>query len=47
MAPSRIMVDSNDYDTLMAFGKSILQTDNLLVENHLDGLSVTHHRVHR
>lgn len=41
MAPSRIMVDSNDYDTLMAFGKSILQTDNLLVENHLDGLSVT------
>jgi phosphoribosylamine--glycine ligase len=41
MAPSRIMVDSNDYDTLMAFGKSILETDNLLVENHLDGLSVT------
>lgn len=41
MAPSRIMVDSNDYDTLMAFGKGILQTDNLLVENHLEGLSVT------
>ena len=41
MAPSRIMVDSNDYQTLMNFGKGILQTDNLLVENHLSGLSVT------
>ena len=41
MAPSRIMVDSNDYDTLMNFGSEILKTDNLLVESHLDGLSVT------
>lgn len=41
MAPSRIMVDSNDYDTLMAFGKGILETDNLLLENHIDGLPVT------
>lgn len=41
MAPSRIMVNSNDYNTLMAFGKGILQTDNLLLENHLEGLAVT------
>ncbi|HLW21744.1 MAG TPA: phosphoribosylamine--glycine ligase [Sphaerochaetaceae bacterium] len=41
MAPSRIMVDSNDYETLMEFGRGILKTDNLLVENHLDGLAVT------
>ncbi|MGI6466171.1 MAG: phosphoribosylamine--glycine ligase [Sphaerochaetaceae bacterium] len=41
MAPSRIMVDSSDYDTLMNFGKSILKSDNLLVEDHLDGLPVT------
>lgn len=41
MAPSRIMVDSNNYETLMSFGRGMLQTDNLLVENHLDGLSVT------
>ena len=41
MAPSRIMVDSNDYDTLMTFGKGILKTDKLLLENHVDGLPVT------
>jgi phosphoribosylamine--glycine ligase len=41
MAPSRIMIDSNDYTTLMTFGKEILQKDNLLVENHLDGLAIT------
>jgi len=41
MAPSRIMVDSNDYDTLMAFGRGILKSDNLLLENHLSGLALT------
>lgn len=41
MAPSRIMVDSSDYNTLMDFGRSIIQTDNLLVENHLNGLAIT------
>ncbi len=41
MAPSRIMVDSNDYDTLMAFGRGILQSDKLLLESHVDGLPIT------
>ena len=41
MAPSRIMVDSNDYDTLMNFGRGILKSDNLLLENHLTGLALT------
>ncbi|MDD3365736.1 MAG: phosphoribosylamine--glycine ligase [Sphaerochaetaceae bacterium] len=41
MAPSRIMINSNDYDALMSFGKGILQTDNLLLENHLSGLTIT------
>ena len=41
MAPSRIMVDSNDYGTLMEFGKGILCNDNLLMENHLNGLPIT------
>ena len=41
MAPSRIMVDSSDYDVLMNFGKEILKNDNLLVENHISGLPIT------
>lgn len=41
MAPSRVMVDSNNYDTLMRFGKSILKDDYLLVENHMTGLPIT------
>jgi phosphoribosylamine--glycine ligase len=41
MAPSRIMVDSSDYDVLMNFGKGILKNDNLLVENHISGLPIT------
>ncbi len=41
LAPSRIMIDSNDYNALMAFGKGILKTDNLLVEDHLVGLPIT------
>ena len=41
MAPSRIMINSNDYDALMSFGKGILQTDNLLVEDHISGLTIT------
>ena len=41
MAPSRIMIDSNDYDTLMAFGRGILKTDKLLLENHIAGMPIT------
>ncbi|MFA5468784.1 MAG: phosphoribosylamine--glycine ligase [Sphaerochaetaceae bacterium] len=41
MAPSRIMIDSSDYTALMNFGKGILKTDNLLVEDHIDGLPIT------
>jgi len=41
MAPSRIMVDSNDYDILTSFGDEILKNDMLLLEHHLDGLSIT------
>jgi len=41
LAPSRIMVDSCDYDTLMDFGKKMLQTDTLLLEDHVDGLPIT------
>ena len=41
MAPSRVMVDSSDYDTLMQFGKSILKDDYLLVESHIGGLPIT------
>jgi phosphoribosylamine--glycine ligase len=35
------MVDSSDFETLMNFGKGILKNDNLILENHVDGLSVT------
>ncbi len=41
MAPSRIMIDSSDYDALMSFGKGILQNDNLLLEKHFEGLPIT------
>lgn len=41
MAPSRIMVDSRDYDTLMDFGREILTENVLLLENHISGLPFT------
>lgn len=41
IAPSRVMVDSSDYDTLMAFAKTILTNSSIMLEEHLNGLPVT------
>ncbi|MFA6846076.1 MAG: phosphoribosylamine--glycine ligase [Sphaerochaetaceae bacterium] len=41
IAPSRVMVDSSDYNTLMSFAKSLLSSGPIMLEEHLSGLSVT------
>lgn len=41
VAPSRVMVDSDDYDTLMEFSKDLLSSGPIILEEHLSGLSVT------
>jgi len=41
LAPSRIMVNSADHDTLMEFAKEILEEDNIILEQSLSGLNVT------
>ena len=41
LAPSRIMVNSRDHDTLMKFAQEILEEDTLILEQSLSGLNVT------
>lgn len=41
IAPSRVMVDSADYDTLLNFSKTILATGPIILEDHLEGLPIT------
>jgi len=41
IAPSRVMIDSSDYDALMRFSKKILQSASILLEDHLEGLPIT------
>ncbi|MDT4760966.1 phosphoribosylamine--glycine ligase [Sphaerochaeta sp. PS] len=41
IAPSRVMIDSSDYDALMKFSKKILATGSIMLEEHLNGLPIT------
>ncbi len=41
IAPSRVMIDSSEYDALMEFSKSILSTGPIILEEHLEGLPIT------
>jgi len=41
IAPSRVMIDSRDYDALMKFSKKILASGSILLEDHLEGLPIT------
>ncbi len=41
IAPSRVMIDSSDYDALMKFSKKILAGGSILLEEHLEGLPIT------
>lgn len=41
VAPSRVMIDSSDYQTLMDFSKSLLAGGPIMLEEHLSGLSVS------
>jgi len=41
IAPSRVMVDSTDYSTLMDFSKGLLATGPIILEEHLNGLPIT------
>ncbi|MCK9548430.1 MAG: phosphoribosylamine--glycine ligase, partial [Sphaerochaeta sp.] len=41
IAPSRVMLDSSDYDALLAFSRSILTTGPIILEEHLEGLPIT------
>lgn len=41
IAPSRVMIDSSDYDALMKFSRKILATGPILLEEHLEGLPLT------
>lgn len=41
IAPSRVMIDSSDYNSLMEFSKSILATSPIILEEHLKGLPIT------
>ena len=41
IAPSRVMIDSSDYDALMKFSRKILATGPILLEEHLEGLPIT------
>lgn len=40
-APSRVMVDTSDYATLMDFARTMLGNGPIILEEHLSGLSVT------
>ena len=41
LAPSRIMINSSDHDTLMEFAREILTDGSLLLEESISGLPVT------
>lgn len=41
IAPSRVMIDSSDYNSLMEFSKTILATGPIILEEHLNGLPIT------
>ncbi|MGE4583573.1 MAG: phosphoribosylamine--glycine ligase [Sphaerochaeta sp.] len=41
IAPSRVMVDSTDYETLMHFSRTILTSSPIILEEHLNGLPIT------
>ncbi len=41
IAPSRVMIDSSDYEALMKFSKKILGSGSILLEEHLEGLPIT------
>lgn len=41
IAPSRVMVSSSDYNTLMEFSKAILASGPIILEEHLHGLPIT------
>ncbi len=41
ISPSRVMVDSSEYDTLMNFSKGLLTTGPIILEEHLNGLPIT------
>lgn len=41
LAPSRVMLDSDDRQALMQFGSSLLSGDEILIEEHLKGMPVT------
>lgn len=41
IAPSRVMIDSSDYDALMEFSRTILATGPIILEEHLEGLPIT------
>lgn len=41
VAPSRVMVDSDQYSRLMDFSKELLATGPIILEEHLTGLPVT------
>lgn len=41
LSPSRIMIESSNFDNLMAFSRKLLSTDSILLEEHLDGMPIT------
>ncbi|HOE88727.1 MAG: Phosphoribosylamine--glycine ligase [Spirochaetes bacterium ADurb.Bin315] len=41
IAPSRVMVDSTDYTTLMEFSATLLESGPIILEQHLAGLPLT------
>lgn len=41
LSPSRVMIDSSDFDKLMEFSGRLLATDSILLEEHLGGMPVT------
>ncbi|MCH3917861.1 MAG: phosphoribosylamine--glycine ligase [Spirochaetia bacterium] len=40
-APSRVMIDSEDKDALLAFSSSLLKNSPIIIEDHLSGLPLT------
>ncbi|NMA22992.1 MAG: phosphoribosylamine--glycine ligase [Spirochaetales bacterium] len=41
IAPSRVMIDSSEYQALMDFSETILATGPIILEEHLEGLPIT------
>jgi phosphoribosylamine--glycine ligase len=41
IAPSRVMIDSSDYEALMHFARTLLPSGPIMLEEHLGGLPVT------